>query len=207
MPTIAVAVPLNLLHQMVGQVGREPLTPISARWAWIDAVAPPVVKNFVRVGAIENEGQAHHPWPEQRERWHTEPRFPAILDHAECRVGVRSEELLEPGDVLSAFFEIAPAQGGIGLSEKCKQPRSVAVGKLRTLIAVADEVQRPMRLLDTPPVLSQWFALANRGPSRREMDRQIGGEALANRLQQPVIGPIEIDLVGAGSFRVPFGTR
>ena len=94
-------------NQVVGHVGGQSLAPVARFEVDEDAVAPPVVQQLVRVGGMQDEGEADDLRAEQGERRHAVAGFPEILDQRELRVRVGADQLSVHLKVLGRGFQIA----------------------------------------------------------------------------------------------------
>jgi hypothetical protein len=84
--------PRLFLEQVVGEVGGEPLGPVALGVVDIDAVAPPVMQDFVGKGAVDDEGEADDPAAQQGEGGHAVAALPEALHQGELGVGVGADE-------------------------------------------------------------------------------------------------------------------
>src|SRR3569832_1836705 len=77
---------------MIGEIGGEALRPVAAVCVDVYAVAPPVVQYLVRKRAVQDERQADHTRPEQRERRHAVTRLPIVFHEREFAVRIGAEQ-------------------------------------------------------------------------------------------------------------------
>ncbi|MBK1701349.1 hypothetical protein CKO22_10580 [Thiococcus pfennigii] len=108
---------LALAQQVVGEVGREALAPVAARVVDVDAVSPPIVEDLVRIGGVQDEGQADDLRAEQRERRHAVAALPEILDQGELGVGIGADQAVVEGEIVGRGREVALGQGRVGRAQ------------------------------------------------------------------------------------------
>ena len=179
--------PLLLLDQVVGEIGRQPLAPVAGGEIDEHAVAPPVVQDLVRVRRVDDERQPDYARAEQRERRHAEARFPEVLDQRELAVGIRAEQLFVHPEVAAGGLEILAGERRIRLAQQNQR-----VGRTRGAVdrlAVLGERARDQVDFLLPrgfaPALAHARAarvarlaqaLAERAPASRQVDLEVEAE-------------------------------
>ena len=73
---------------MIGKIGCQPFRPVAVFNVDINAVAPPVVQNFVRVGSVQDKRKADDLGPKESERSHSVAGLQSIFNQGEFRIGV-----------------------------------------------------------------------------------------------------------------------
>ena len=204
-----------LAQQVIGQVGGEPLGPIAGLVVDIDAVAPPVMKDLVRVGGVDDEGQADDLRSEQREGGHAVAGLPEILDQRELGERIVADQPGIEVDVALRRVQIALCQGGVGLAQidlglECgvSGPSAVDIA----LEGCRDQIDIVLRMGLAPGGASacriaRALALRDRGPAVRKRDCERKGLKAVRDARIPAAVAVEEDALGRdGAARPLAGT-
>ncbi len=169
---------------MVCQISSEAFAPIAQRGIDVDAVAPPVVDDFVGVGVVDDEGQADDLRAEQGEGGHAVTGFPEVFHQGELGVGIRPEQVGIEGEVALGGGQITFGQMGVRRAQ-------INHGRgFRAALIAGEAARNEVDVLlgcvlapAHPAAIFGAAALAHRFPSRRQAGRQregvprVGGKA------------------------------
>ena len=197
------AAAVHFAEQVVGQIGRQPFAPVAAFVVWINAVAPPVVQQFMGVGRFEDEGETDHPGAEQGERGHAVAGFPEVLHQRELGEGIFAEQGLVKLQIAFGGVEIADRQIGIGRAQ-VGQGFDVA-GHLRILGELrGDQMDFLHRVGAAPAVGAVAVALAYDEPvpgAIGECHAQVETDQVVAEVGNPVARLAQINAAGVDDAR------
>ena len=104
--------------EMVGEVGGQPLAPVAAREVDEDAVAPPVVQQFMRIRSVQDERKPDDLLAQQREGRHAVAGLPKILHQGELGIRIGPKEAAIHLEVLRRGVEVTVRQRLVGLAQE-----------------------------------------------------------------------------------------
>ena len=100
------AIPL-FLDEMIGKIGRQPLCPVALLILRKDAVSPPVVKDLMGIGRMEDKREADDLRSQEGKRGHSKTRLPEVFHKGEFSVGIGTDELLVHGQVSNGCSKVS----------------------------------------------------------------------------------------------------
>src|SRR3569833_1526366 len=103
---------------MIGELGGEALRPVAAVCVDVYAVAPPVVQYLVRKRAVQDERQADHTRPEQRERRHAVTRLTNVFHEREFAVRIGAEQAAVEVDEVVHHIKVFVGESGVVLTQQ-----------------------------------------------------------------------------------------
>ena len=202
--------PALLGEQMVGEIGGQTLAPVSACRSDENAVAPPIVQQFVRIGRGQNKRKPDDLLAQQRKRRHAVAGFPKILHKGEFGIRVRAQKIAIHIQILRRGVEITLRQRRIGFAqERVGFHRAGVLGIFRK--GCGDEMHLFGRRRHRPPFrkpspacggrqgggrCGRAFALADRFPPCRQIDRKRVGNERIPGLRHPMGRTGEIRAAG-----------
>ncbi len=104
--------------EMVGEIGGQTLAPVPARNVDEDAVAPPVVQQFMRIRRIQNERKPDDLLAQECEGRHAVAGLPEILHQGELGIGIGAQQAAIHLEILSRRIEVTVRQRLIGLAQE-----------------------------------------------------------------------------------------
>ncbi len=128
----------------------------------------------MRIRRSQDERKSNDLLAEQREGRHAVAGLPKILHQSELGIGIRAQQAVVHLEVLHRCFEVAVCQPLIGRAQECHRLHGARIpgifGEWRR-----DEMRLLGRRRDRPALrhgARRAFALADRFPARRHLDRQ-----------------------------------
>ena len=176
---VAVAFPLKLRKQMVGQVSGESFSPVAACRVDVNAVAPPVVQDFVGIRGFKDEGEADQARSQQGERRHGVTGFKGVFHHGELDKRISAEQFFVKRNVRARRFQIAVGEFRILAPQENIEAHVFMFGGvlvepvgdqenfLHGIVALPESMARAV-----DGGLADAFTLAHHFPFRRRVDRQ-----------------------------------